>query len=182
MSKTALAKGLIGRLAGDAMTGYFSGLFGAAGKAATLGALYYVRDVLAAGAATSQIPKFFRAGANSPLPQLGYYGGQAALAGGMFAAAQAMDQQSEHSQPMPPGSGDKGMDTFLMNQQLQNQKFMNDLALIQARAESRIPGAQYGGSLLDAARAEKEITDAGEITNREVQGIARSIYGTGTRL
>ena len=29
--------------------------------------------------------------------------------------------------------------------------------------------------------SEKEITDAGEITNREVQGIARSIYGTGFR-
>ena len=84
MSKTALAKGLIGRLAGDAMTGYFSGLFGAAGragKAATQGALNYGRTVMAPGATTSQIPKLLRAGANSPLPQLGYYGGQAALAG-----------------------------------------------------------------------------------------------------
>ena len=185
MSKTGLAKGLIGRLAGDAMTGYFKGLFGAAGqagKAATQGALNYGAGVLAPGVAQSQLPKLFRSSAQSALPRLGYYGGQAALAGGMFAAAQAADQQSEHSQPMPPGSGDKGLDTFLMNQQLQNQKFMNDMALIQARAESRIPGAQYAGSLLDAARAEKEITDAGEITNREVQGIARSIYGTGTRL
>ena len=38
-----------------------------------------------------------------------------------------------------------------MSQQLQNQKFMHDMALIQARAESRIPGAQYPGSLLDQA-------------------------------
>ena len=79
------------------------------------------------------------------------------------------------------GTGDRGMDNFLMSQQLQNQKFMHDMMLVQARAESRIPGAQYGGSLLDQARAEREITDAGEITNREVQGIGRMIYGTGLR-
>ena len=34
----------------------------------------------------------------------------------------------------------------------------------------------------DAAEAERLYTDAGEITNREVLGVARSIYGTGTRL
>ena len=56
-----------------------------------------------------------------------------------------------------------------------------DMALIQARQESRIPGVQYGGSLADAAKAEQLMTDAGEITNREVQGIGRMIYGTGLR-
>ena len=102
-----------------------------------------------------------------------------------------MDQQSNYSQPMSGGTGNKEMDNFLMSQALQNQKFMHDMALVQARAESRIPGAQYPGSLYnmtqksdvlrDAAEAERLYTDAGEITNREVQGIGRMIYGTGLR-
>ena len=102
------------------------------------------------------------------------------------------DQQSEHTQPMSKGSsGSSEVDKFLMSQELQNQKFMHDMALVQARAESRIPGAQYPGSLYnmtqrsdvlrDAAEAERLYTDAGEITNREVQGIGRMIYGTGLR-
>ena len=33
----------------------------------------------------------------------------------------------------------------------------------------------------DAAVAERLYSDAGEITNREVQGIGRMIYGTGLR-
>ena len=177
----------MGQMAGDAMHGYFKGAFdaaGRAGKAATQGALNYGRGVLAPGATTSQIPKLFRAGANSPLPQLGYYGGQAALAGGIAAAVTSFDQQSEHTQPMSSGTGNSEMDKFLMQQKLQNQKFAHDMALVQARAESRIPGAQYPGSLLsmrDAAEAERLYTDAGEITNREVQGIGRMIYGTGLR-
>ena len=193
-AKTQAAKGILQAFAGDAMTGYFKGIFGAAGragKAATQGALNYGRGVLAPEAATSQIPKLLRAGANSPLPQLGYYGGQAALAGGIAAAVASMDQQSNYSQPMSGGTGNSEMDKFVMQQQLQNQKFMHDMALVQARAESRIPGAQYPGSLYnmtqrsdvlrDAAEAERLYTDAGEITNREVQGIGRMIYGTGLR-
>ena len=192
--KTQATKGILQSFAGDAMTGYFKGIFGAAGragKAATQGALNYGRGVLAPEATTSQIPKLLRAGANSPLPQLGYYGGQAALAGGIAAAVASMDQQSNYSQPMSGGTGNSEMDKFVMQQQLQNQKFMHDMALVQARAESRIPGAQYPGSLYnmtqrydvlrDAAEAERLYTDAGEITNREVQGIGRMIYGTGLR-
>ena len=193
-AKTQAAKGILQAFAGDAMTGYFKGIFGAAGragKAATQGALNYGRGVLAPEATTSQIPKLLRAGANSPLPQLGYYGGQAALAGGIAAAVASMDQQSNYSQPMSGGTGNSEMDKFVMQQQLQNQMFMHDMALVQARAESRIPGAQYPGCLLnmtqksdvlrDAAEAERLYTDAGEITNREVQGIGRMIYGTGLR-
>ena len=100
---------------------------------------------------------------------------------GAYGLDQAFDQQSAHSQPMSGGTGNKGMDNFLMSQQLQNQKFMNDMMLIQARAEARTPGSQFGSAMLDLAKAEKEITDAGEITNREVQGIGRMIYGTGLR-
>ena len=178
--KTQVAKKIIGQFAGDAMQGYFKGLFGTAGrvgKAATQGALNYGRSVIAPGATTSQIPKLLRAGANSPLPQLGYYGGQAALAGGVLAAVNSLDQQSEYSQPMNSGTGNKDMNNFLMNQQLQNQKFMHEMALVQARAESRIPGAQYPGSLntgMNDRAFEKSILD-------EVGVFGRGLYGTGLR-
>ena len=178
--KGQVAKGIMQSFAGDAMNNYFKGLFGAAGKAgkaATQGALNYGAGVLAPGATTSQIPNLFRAGANSALPQLGYYGGQAALAGGVLAAVNSLDQQSEYSQPMNSGTGNKDMNNFLMNQQLQNQKFMHDMALVQARAESRIPGAQYPGSLnsgMNDRAFEKSILD-------EVGVFGRGLYGTGLR-
>ena len=124
-AKTQVAKGIVQSLAGDAMTGYFKGLFGAAGKAgkaATQGALNYGAGVLAPGVAQSQLPKLFRSSAQSALPQLGYYGGQAALAGGIFAAATSMDQQSNYSQPMSSGTGNSEMDKFLMQQKLQNSR------------------------------------------------------------
>jgi len=206
--KTQVAKKIMGQMAGEAMKGYFKGLTetaGRVGKAATQGALNYGRNVIAPGATTSQIPKLFRAGANSPLPMAGYYGGQAALAGGIFAAANAMDQQSDHSQPMPGGTGNAEMDKFIMQQKLNQQKFEHEMKLTYAREEARIPGKQldtqaamYKGGAgsgrgldgfnmrsdirRDAAEAERLYTDAGEITNREVLGVARSIYGTGTRL
>ena len=81
--KTQVAKKIIGQFAGDAMQGYFKGLFGAAGKAgkaATQGALNYGAGVLAPGVAQKELPKLFRSSAQSALPQLGYYGGQVALA------------------------------------------------------------------------------------------------------
>ena len=61
------------------------------------------------------------------------------------------------------------MDNFIMSQKLQNQKFLHDMALVQARAESRIPGTQYDPSVDDYE------------TNREILGVARSLYGTGLR-
>ena len=176
--KTQVAKKIIGQMAGDQMTGYFKGLAEAAGKVgktATQGALNYGRGLLAPGATTSQIPKLFRAGANSPLPQLGYYGGQAALAGGVLAAVNSMDQQSEYSQPMPSGIGNRDMANFMYSQQLQNQKFMHDMALVQMRAESRIPGAQYPGSL-----QEQQAFSQGVLN--EVGAIGRMTLGTGVRL
>ena len=65
----------------------------------------------------------------------------------------------------------KGMDTFLQSQALQNQKFMHEMMLIQNRQESRTPGKQ-GGSGLGPDDFE---------TNKEVLGVARSLYGTGLR-
>ena len=176
--KTQVAKKIIGQFAGDQMTGYFKGLADAAGKVgktATQGALNYGRGVLAPTATTSQIPKLFRAGANSPLPQLGYYVGQGALVAGMGSALNSMDQQSEYSQPMPSGVGNRDMANFMYSQQLQNQKFMHDMALVQMRAESRIPGAQYPGSL-----QEQQAFSQGVLN--EVGAIGRMTLGTGVRL
>ena len=176
--KTQVAKKIIGQFAGDQMTGYFKGLADAAGKVgktATQGALNYGRGVLAPTATTSQIPKLLRAGANSPLPQLGYYVGQGALAAGMVGAVNSMDQQSEYSQPMPSGVGNRDMANFMYSQQLQNQKFMHDMALVQMRAESRIPGAQYPGSL-----QEQQAFSQGVLN--EVGAIGRMTLGTGVRL
>ena len=72
------------------------------------------------------------------------------------------------------------MDKFLMDQELQRQKFEQEMALIQNRRESRTPGSQFG-PLRDAALAEREMSEAGEVTNKEVLQVARSIYGTGFR-
>ena len=176
--KSQVAKGILKSFAGDQMQDYFKGVFGAAGKVgktATQGALNYGRGVLAPTATTSQIPKLFRAGANSPLPQLGYYVGQGALVAGMGSALNSMDQQSEYSQPMPSGVGNRDMANFMYSQQLQNQKFMHDMALVQMRAESRIPGAQYPGSL-----KEQQAFSQGVLN--EVGAIGRMTLGTGVRL
>ena len=133
------------------------------------------------GAYGKEVPTLLREGPKQAIPTAGRLLGQGAVLGTGLAAAGIMDQQSEYSQPMTSQLGNAEMQAFLNQQQLQNQKFMHDIALVQARAESRIPGAQYTGSLLDQALAEKQITDAGEITNREVEGIGRMIYGTGLR-
>ena len=173
-------------LAGQKLGKYFdtiSGTVGRLAKEGTQGALRAGTDKFMAGVAQKDLPKILRSSATSMLPRAADAAGQLGVAGlGAFALDRVFDQQSEHTQPMSKGSsGSSEVDKFLMSQQLQNQKFMHDMALVQARAESRIPAAQYGGSLRDAAEAERLYTDAGEITNRKVQGIGRMIYGTGLR-
>ena len=182
-------------LAGQQLGKYFDTLSGTVGKLASAGTQAALRagtDKFMAGVAQNELPKILRSSATSMLPKAADAAGQLGIAGlGAFALDRAFDQQSAHTQPMSKGTGNKEMDNFLMSQALQNQKFMHDMALVQARAESRIPGAQYPGSLYnmtqrsdvlrDAAEAERLYTDAGEITNREVQGIGRMIYGTGLR-
>ena len=173
-------------LAGQQLGKYFdtiSGTVGRLAKEGTQGALRAGTDKFMAGVAQKDLPKILRSSATSMLPRAADAAGQLGVAGlGAFALDRVFDQQSEHTQPIKKGSsGSSEVDKFLMSQQLQNKKFMHDMALVQARAESRIPGAQYGGSLRDAAEAERLYTDAGEITNREVQGIGRMIYGTGLR-
>ena len=183
-------------LAGQQLGKYFDTLSGTVGKLASAGTQAGLRagtDKFMAGVAQNELPKILRSSATSMLPRAADAAGQLGVAGlGAFALDRVFDQQSEHTQPMSKGSsGSSEVDKFLMSQELQNQKFMHDMALVQARAESRIPGAQYPGSLYnmtqrsdvlrDAAEAERLYTDAGEITNREVQGIGRMIYGTGLR-
>ena len=133
------------------------------------------------GAATSEVPRVLREGAKSAIPTAGRLLGKAAVVGTGVAAAGMIDQQSDYSQPMSNSVGNAEIDRFLMKQALQQQQFQHDIALERARAEARTPGAQYGGSLLDYARAEQALVEAGEVTNREAKDIARSIYGTGLR-
>tara|TARA_A100000172_G_scaffold15895_1_gene8374 strand:- start:361 stop:909 length:549 start_codon:yes stop_codon:yes gene_type:complete len=130
------------------------------------------------GKTGSEVPMLLREGSKSAIPTAGKLLGQGTVLGTGLAAAGMLDQQSEYSQPMSSQLGNAEMQNFLMSQQLQNQKFMHDMALIQTRAESRIPGAQYAGSLnpMSGDRAfEKSLLD-------EVGVFGRGIYGTGTRL
>ena len=163
------------------------------------------------GKATGEIPKLLRSTAGSVIPTVGRIAGQGAVIGTGLAAASMLDQQSEHTQPMPGMTGNKEMDTFLMKQKLAQQQFENEMRLTYAREEARIPGKQletdqamykaeadaraamykgatgYGSGGFrtdvrrDAAEAERLYSEAGEITNREVQAIGRMIYGTGLR-
>jgi len=129
------------------------------------------------GAYGKEVPMLLREGSKQAIPTAGRLLGQGALFGTGLAAAGMLDQQSEYSQPMTSGLGNAEMQSFLMNQQLQNQKFMHDMALVQARAESRIPGAQYPGSLygqMGDRSFEKSILD-------EVGIFGRGLYGTGLR-
>jgi len=163
------------------------------------------------GKAGAEVPLLLRSTKGSAIPTIGRIAGMGTAIGAGVAAASMLDQQSEHTQPMPGMTGNKEMDTFLMKQQLAQQQFENEMRLTYAREEARIPGKQletdqamykaeadaraamykgatgYGAGGFrtdvrrDAAEAERLYTDAGEITNREVQAIGRMIYGTGLR-
>ena len=169
-------------LAGQQLGKYFDTLSGTVGKLASAGTQAALRagtDKFMAGVAQKELPKILRSSATSMLPKAADAAGQLGVAGlGAFALDRVFDQQSEHTQPMSKGSsGSSDVDKFLMSQQLQNQKFMHEMALVQARAESRIPGAQYPGSLYGTVgdrSFEKSILD-------EVGVFGRGLYGTGLR-
>ena len=171
------------RLAGSSLGGYLDdalGIGGKIGQQAATAALKAGKAKFAPSMAATgkEVPAFLREGSRAIIPTAGKLVGQGAVVGAGLAAANMMDQQSTHTQPMSTGAGSSEINNFLMSQQLQNQKFMHDMMLVQARAESRIPGAQYAGSLnpMASGRAfEKSILD-------EVGIFGRGIYGTGTRL
>ena len=94
----------------------------------------------------------------------------AAYVGGLF------DQQNVGSQPFRGRkSGNAEFDSFLHQQALEQQRLENEMTVIRQKAILGVP------SPLQMAQAEKLITEAGEATNREALGVARSIYGTGLR-
>ena len=129
------------------------------------------------GKTGKEVPMLLREGTTAAIPTAGRLLGKGAVFGTGLAAAGMLDQQSEYSQPMTSQLGNAEMQAFLNQQQLQNQKFMHDMALVQARAESRIPGAQYPGSLYGSVgdrSFEKSILD-------EVGIFGRGLYGTGLR-
>ena len=171
------------RTAGGALGSYLDDAFGLGGKvgqniatsALKAGKAKFAPQLV--GKTGSEVPMLLREGTKSAIPTAGRLLGQGAVLGTGLAAAGMLDQQSEYSQPMTSGLGNAEMQSFLMNQQLQNQKFMHDMALVQARAESRIPGAQYPGSLygqMGDRSFEKSILD-------EVGIFGRGLYGTGLR-
>ena len=167
-------------LAGQQLGKYFDTLSGAVGKLASAGTQAGLRagtDKFMAGVAQKDLPKILRSSATSMLPRAADAAGQLGVAGlGAFALDRVFDQQSEHTQPIKKGSsGSSEVDKFLMSQELQNQKFMHDMALVQMRAESRIPGAQYPGSL-----QEQQAFSQGVLN--EVGAIGRMTLGTGVRL
>ena len=86
------------------------------------------------------------------------------------------DQQNVGSQPFRGRkSGNQDFDSFLYEQALTQQRLENEMAVIRQKAVLGVP------SPLQMAQAEKLITEAGEATNREALGVARSIYCTGLR-
>ena len=94
----------------------------------------------------------------------------AAYVGGLF------DQQNVGTQPFRGRkSGNAEFDSFLHQQALEQQRLENEMTVIRQKAILGVP------SPLQMAQAEKLITEAGEATNREALGVARSIYGTGLR-
>ena len=175
------------RTAGTALTSYLDdalrigGNIGqeAATAALRAGKARFAPDLV--GKVGKEVPMLLREGSRATIPLAGKRLGQTAVIGAGIAAADMIDQQSDYSQPMSNSVGNREYDQFLQKAALQEQQFRHELALERARAEARIPGAQYGGSLLDYARAEQALVEAGEVTNREAKDIARSIYGTGLR-
>ena len=86
------------------------------------------------------------------------------------------DQQGIGSQPFRGRkSGNSDFDSFIHAQALEQQRLENEMAVIRQKAVLSVP------TPLQMAQAEKLITESGEATNREVLGVARSIYGTGLR-
>ena len=192
-----------GKMAGDSLIGFFSKIGpkteelvrGVGKEIAEVGAGQAAKNVLGGkvgGLTASQL-------ANTPLiPAVGrsLTGSAAgietaATAAGKIAPAVAtgatalygqniieniFDQQNVGSQPFRGRkSGNQDFDAFLYEQALTQQRLENEMAVIRQKAILTVPNP------VQMAQAEKLITESGEATNREVLGVARSIYGTGLR-
>ena len=167
--KQQLTKNFL-RTAGTGLKNYLDDAFrlgGNVGQQAATSALRAGKAQFApqlVGKTGKAVPMLLREGPKQAIPTAGRLLGQGAVFGTGLAAAGILDQQSEYSQPMTSGVGTADLQKFLMR-------------LIQNRAESRIPGAQYPGSLYGGVgdrSFEKSILD-------EVGIFGRGLYGTGLR-
>ena len=172
------------RTAGGQLGGYLDkalNIGGKVGQDAATAALNYGVQRFApelAGKVGKEVPRLLRNSPRDVIPQAGKLAGQAAVIGTGFAAANMMDQQSEYSQPMTTGLGNAEVQSFLQQQQLQNQKFMHDMMLWYRQELNlefqvlNIPDHYMG--VWDDRAFEKSILD-------EVGIFGRGLYGTGLR-
>ena len=203
-SATTAGKRAVSKIAGDALIKFFQNIGpqtaaavrGVGKEIAEVGAEQAARNVLggkvggltAEQLATSAIP--FAASAGMTGAQAAGIETAATLAGKIAPAVATgatalygqniieniFDQQNIGSQPFRGRkSGNQDFDSFLYEQALTQQRLENEMAVIRQKAVLGVP------SPLQMAQAEKLITEAGEATNREALGVARSIYGTGLR-
>ena len=126
MALTATGKLGAQIMAGQKLGKFFDVVSGTAGRLAsqaTQAGVGKVADTFYKGVAQENLPRVLRSSASSMLPRAADAAAQLGVAGlGAYGLDQAFDQQSAHSQPMSGGTGNRGMDNFLMSQQLQNQK------------------------------------------------------------
>jgi len=203
-SATTAGKRAVSKIAGDALIKFFQNIGpqtaaavrGVGKEVVEQGATQAAKNVLggkvggltAEKLATSAIP--FAASAGMTGAQAAGIEKAASLAGkiapvvatgatalyGQSVIDNIFDQQGIGSQPFRGRkSGNSDFDSFIHAQALEQQRLENEMAVIRQKAVLSVPGP------VQMAQAEKLITESGEATNREVLGVARSIYGTGLR-
>ena len=203
-SATTAGKRAVSKIAGDALIKFFQNIGpqtaaavrGVGKEVVEQGATQAAKNVLggkvggltAEKLATSAIP--FAASAGMTGAQAAGIEKAASLAGkiapvvatgatalyGQSVIDNIFDQQGVGSQPFRGRkSGNSDFDSFIHAQALEQQRLENEMAVIRQKAVLSVPGP------VQMAQAEKLITESGEATNREVLGVARSIYGTGLR-
>ena len=203
-SATTAGKRAVSKIAGDALIKFFQNIGpqtaaavrGVGKEVVEQGATQAAKNVLggkvggltAEKLATSAIP--FAASAGMTGAQAAGIEKAASLAGkiapvvatgatalyGQSVIDNIFDQQGIGSQPFRGRkSGNSDFDSFIHAQALEQQRLENEMAVIRQKAVLSVPNP------VQMAQAEKLITESGEATNREVLGVARSIYGTGLR-
>jgi len=203
-SATTAGKRAVSKIAGDALIKFFQNIGpqtaaavrGVGKEVVEQGATQAAKNVLggkvggltAEKLATSAIP--FAASAGLTGAQAAGIEKAASLAGkiapvvatgatalyGQSVIDNIFDQQGVGSQPFRGRkTGNSDFDSFIHAQALEQQRLENEMAVIRQKAVLSVPGP------VQMAQAEKLITESGEATNREVLGVARSIYGTGLR-
>ena len=203
-SATTAGKRAVSKIAGDALIKFFQNIGpqtaaavrGVGKEVVEQGATQAAKNVLggkvggltAEKLATSAIP--FAASAGLTGAQAAGIEKAASLAGkiapvvatgatalyGQSVIDNIFDQQGIGSQPFRGRkTGNSDFDSFVHAQALEQQRLENEMAVIRQKAVLSVP------TPLQMAQAEKLITESGEATNREVLGVARSIYGTGLR-